>query len=134
MSFSLEHIGIAVKDLEQSKKLFETLFQTPPYKSETVDSEKVTTVFFQTGQAKIELLGATSPESVIQKFIEKKGEGIHHLAFEVDDIERQIERLKSAGFDFVADQPKNGSDNKRICFLHPRSTGVVLTELCQSIL
>lgn len=133
MSFSLEHIGIAVNDLAQSQKLFEALFQVSPYKSETVESEKVTTVFFQTGQAKIELLGATSSDSVIQKFIEKKGEGIHHLAFEVSNIEHEIERLKNAGFDFVSDQPKNGADGKRICFLHPRATHGVLIELCQSI-
>ena len=127
----LEHIGIAVKDLEKSNKLFATLFNRPHYKIEAVESEGVRTSFFQTGESKIELLEATSPDSAIAKFIEKKGEGIHHLAFEVADIEAEIARLKAEGFELIHHTPKDGADNKRIAFLHPKSTNGVLVELCQ---
>lgn len=127
----LEHIGIAVKDLEASNALFTKLFNSPPYKIEEVESEKVMTSFFQTGESKIELLAATGPDSTIAKYIEKKGEGIHHLAFEVNDIEKEIERLKSEGFELIHQVPKPGADNKRIAFLHPKSTNGVLIELCQ---
>jgi len=127
----LEHIGIAVKDLEQSNRLFAALFNQEPYKTEAVASEGVRTSFFQTGESKIELLEATNPESAIAKFIEKKGEGIHHLAFEVNDIEAEIARLKEAGYELIHAVPKDGADNKRIAFLHPKSTNGVLVELCQ---
>ena len=127
----LEHIGIAVKDLEKSNQLFAVLFNRPHYKIEAVESEGVRTSFFQTGDSKIELLEATSPDSAIAKFIEKKGEGIHHLAFEVADIDAEIARLKSEGFELIHQVPKDGADNKRIAFLHPKSTNGVLVELCQ---
>lgn len=127
----LEHIGIAVKDLEASNQLFETLFGAPHYKIEAVASEGVQTSFFKSGGAKIELLEASNESSAIAKFIEKKGEGIHHLAFEVDDIEFEINRLKEAGFQLIHEVPKDGADNKRIAFLHPKSTNSVLVELCQ---
>jgi methylmalonyl-CoA/ethylmalonyl-CoA epimerase len=127
----IEHLGIAVKDATKSIELFNTIFNTTPYKTETVASENVNTVFYQIGQNKIELLEATSPDSVIHKFIEKKGEGIHHIAFEVIDIVAEVERLKAAGLEFINDQPKNGADNKLIAFLHPKHTNGVLIELCQ---
>jgi len=127
----LEHIGIAVKDADKSVTLFNTLFNREPYKTEAVESEGVKTIFYQTGESKIELLESTKPDSAIAKFIEKKGEGIHHLAFLVTNIEAEIERLKQAGFEFVSDQPKQGADNKRIVFLHPKSTNGVLIELCE---
>lgn len=127
----LEHIGIAVKDLEKSNRLFAALFNQSPYKTEAVESEGVRTSFFKTGESKIELLEATSPDSAIAKFIEKKGEGIHHLAFEVADIDSEIERLKTEGFELIHQTPKDGADNKRIAFLHPKSTNGVLVELCQ---
>ncbi|MCB9223817.1 MAG: methylmalonyl-CoA epimerase [Crocinitomicaceae bacterium] len=127
----LEHIGIAVKDIEASNKLFETLFNKPHYKIEAVESEGVKTSFFQVGESKIELLEATNPDSAIAKFIEKKGEGIHHLAFEVTDIDAEIERLSNEGFQLIHQTPKDGADNKRIAFLHPKSTNGVLVELCQ---
>jgi methylmalonyl-CoA/ethylmalonyl-CoA epimerase len=127
----LEHIGIAVKDLDASNKLFETLFNQAPYKTEGVESEGVRTSFFKTGESKIELLEATHPESPIAKFIEKKGEGIHHLAFEVTDIEEEVARLQAAGYTLITSVPKDGADNKRIVFLHPKSTNGVLVELCQ---
>ncbi|MBI3136556.1 MAG: methylmalonyl-CoA epimerase [Bacteroidetes bacterium] len=127
----LEHIGIAVKDLEKSNRLFAALFNQAPYKTEDVESEGVRTSFFKTGESKIELLEATSPDSAIAKFIEKKGEGIHHLAFEVADIDSEIERLKTEGFELIHQTPKDGADNKRIAFLHPKSTNGVLVELCQ---
>lgn len=129
----LEHIGIAVKDIEQSKKLFDALFGKQSYKTEEVASEHVSTVFYQTGQSKVELLQSQSAESAIAKYIDKKGEGIHHLAFEVDDIYAEIERMKSEGFEMVNQQPKHGADNKLIAFLHPKSTNGVLIELCQEI-
>jgi methylmalonyl-CoA/ethylmalonyl-CoA epimerase len=127
----LEHIGIAVKDLEKSNSLFTALFNQSPYKSEEVQSEGVITSFFRTGESKIELLQATNPDSPIAKFIEKKGEGIHHLAFEVADIDTEIERLKKEGFEMIHQTPKDGADNKRIAFLHPKSTNGVLIEICQ---
>lgn len=127
----LEHIGIAVKDLKASNELFKTLFNTPHYKIEEVESEGVKTSFFQTGESKIELLEATNPDSPIAKFIEKKGEGIHHLAFEVKDIDAEIKRLIEAGYQLINETAKNGADNKRIAFLHPKSTNGVLIELCQ---
>lgn len=127
----LEHIGIAVKDLEKSNKLFATIFNQQPYKLEEVESEHVKTSFFKTGESKIELLQATDANSAIAKFIEKKGEGIHHLAFEVEDIDFEINRLLSEGFEMIHQTPKDGADNKRIAFLHPKSTNGVLLELCQ---
>ena len=130
---NLEHIGIAVKNLEISIPLFEKLLNTPCYKTEIVESEQVNTAFFQTGQSKIELLESTNPEGVINKFIEKKGEGIHHVAFEVQDIEAEMKRLAREGFVLLNEKPKIGADNKLVCFLHPKGTNGVLVELCQSI-
>ena len=127
----LEHIGIAVRDIEKSNLLFTALFNQSPYKSEEVKSEGVITSFFKNGESKIELLQATNPDSTIAKFIEKKGEGIHHLAFEVQDIDKEIERLKKEGFEMIHKTPKDGADNKRIAFLHPKSTNGVLIEICQ---
>ncbi|MEX1000838.1 MAG: methylmalonyl-CoA epimerase [Crocinitomicaceae bacterium] len=127
----LEHIGIAVKELEASNKLFEILFDSPHYKTEEVASEGVTTSFFQLGNTKVELLEASSESSAIAKFIAKKGEGVHHLAFEVQDIDFEIDRLSKAGFQLIHETPKEGADNKRIAFLHPKSTNGVLIELCQ---
>ena len=130
----IEHIGIAVKNLEFSNDLFTKLLGSAPYKQEGVESEGVITSFFQTGQTKIELLEATNPDSPIAKFIEKKGEGIHHIAFEVTDIITEMVRLKSEGFVLINEVPKKGADNKLVCFLHPKGTNSVLVELCQSIL
>ncbi|MCA0131238.1 methylmalonyl-CoA epimerase [Winogradskyella alexanderae] len=127
----IEHIGIAVKDLDSSNHLFAQLFDKPHYKIEEVESEGVKTSFFECGPNKIELLQATNEDSPIAKFIEKKGEGIHHIAFAVDDIEAEIERLKLNGFRMIHDTPKKGADNKIIAFLHPKSTNGVLVELCQ---
>ena len=129
----IEHIGIAVKDIEASNNLFTKLFGTPPYKSEAVESENVITSFFKMGESKIELLQATTAESAIAKFIEKKGEGIHHIAYDVTDIKAEMERLKNEGFTLLMDQPKRGADNKLICFLHPKGTNGVLIELCQEM-
>jgi methylmalonyl-CoA/ethylmalonyl-CoA epimerase len=129
----IEHIGIAVKNIEESNILFEKLLGVPSYKSEEVLSEGVLTSFFQTGTNKIELLMATNPESPIAKFLEKKGEGIHHIAFDVDDIAAEIERLKSEGFVLINEVPKKGADNKWVVFLHPKNTNGVLVELCQEI-
>lgn len=130
----IEHIGIAVKDLEVSNTLFEKLFGAPAYKSEVVESEGVTTSFFLNGPNKIELLAATNPDSPIAKFIEKKGEGIHHIAFDVEDIVSEIARLQKEGFVVLNEIPKKGADNKLVAFLHPKSTNGVLIELCQEIL
>ena len=130
---NVEHIGIAVKDIEAAEKLFGTLFNTQPYKRETVASEFVETSFFQINQTKIELLEATNPDSAIAKFIEKKGEGFHHIAFEVEDILAEMERLKKEGFVLLNETPKNGADNKLVCFLHPKGTNGILIELCQEI-
>jgi methylmalonyl-CoA/ethylmalonyl-CoA epimerase len=129
----IEHIGIAVKNLEFSNDLFAKLLGTAPYKQEGVESEGVMTSFFQTGQTKIELLEATNPDSPIAKFIEKKGEGIHHIAFEVADILTEMARLKNEGFILLNEVPKKGADNKLVCFLHPKGTNSVLVELCQSV-
>lgn len=129
----IEHIGIAVKDLEASNEVFAALFGEKHYKVEAVESEGVKTSFFKTGPNKIELLQATNPESPIAKFIEKKGEGIHHIAFAVLDIEKEIERLTSEGFQVINKTPKKGADNKLVAFLHPKSTNGVLIELCQEI-
>lgn len=129
----IEHIGIAVKDLETSNALFEKLLGVAAYKFEAVESEGVTTSFFQTGSNKIELLAATNPESPIAKFIEKKGEGIHHVAFDVEDIVSEIARLKNEGFVVLNEIPKKGADNKLVAFLHPKTTNGVLIELCQEI-
>jgi len=127
----IEHIGIAVKNLEESKKLFSALLNTQPYKEEIVDNEGVRTLFFQIGETKIELLEATNPESPIAKFIEKKGEGIHHIAFDVDDVNQSLSRLENENFQLIHQKAKNGADNKEIAFLHPKSTNGVLVELCQ---
>lgn len=129
----IEHIGIAVKDLEKSNQLFASLFGEKHYKIEEVLSEGVKTSFFKAGPNKIELLEATNPESPIAKFIDKKGEGIHHIAFAVDNIEAEIKRLKKEGFTVLNEIPKKGADNKLVAFLHPKSTNGVLIELCQEI-
>ena len=129
----IEHIGIAVKSLESSNDLFEKLLGGPSYKVEEVESEGVNTSFFQVGPNKIELLEATNPESAIAKFIDKKGEGIHHIAFDVEDIEAEMERLRSEGFILLNEKPKIGADNKLVCFVHPKSANGVLIELCQEI-
>ena len=129
----IEHIGIAVKDLESSSQLFEKLLGNPHYKIEEVASEGVKTSFFRSGPNKIELLEATHPDSPIAKFIEKKGEGIHHIAFAVDDIFSEITRLKSEGFIVLNETPRKGADNKLVAFLHPKSSNGVLVELCQDI-
>lgn len=129
----IEHIGIAVKSLEGANELFKKLFGAAHYKTEGVASEGVMTSFFQVGPNKIELLEATSDDSPIAKFIEKKGEGIHHIAFEVEDIEAEMRRLSAEGFTLLNDVPKKGADNKLICFLHPKGTNGVLIELCQEI-
>lgn len=127
----VEHIGIAVKNLDNANALFEKLFNQDHYKVEEVPSEGVSTSFFQLGETKIELLQASNPESSIAKFIAKRGEGIHHIAFEVEDIDFEIKRLLKEGFELINDSPKDGADNKKICFLHPKSTNGVLIELCQ---
>ena len=127
----IEHLGIAVKNLNTSNNLFEKLLNLQPYKSETVDSEKVSTSFFQLGESKIELVASENSESAISKFIEKKGEGIHHIAIAVDDIVSEMSRLRQEGFEFVNENPFEGADNKLVCFLHPKSTNGVLVELCQ---
>ena len=129
----VEHIGIAVKELKSSIPLFEKLLNTPCYKTESVDSEQVNTAFFQKGETKIELLESLSPDGVISKFIDKKGEGMHHIAFEVDDILSEMERLQKEGFVLLNETPKKGADDKLVCFLHPKGTNGVLIELCQSI-
>lgn len=127
----IEHLGIAIKNLETSDHLFAQLLGTKPYKQETVEREGVKTSFFMVGESKIELLEATNPESPIAKFIEKKGEGIHHIAFAVDDIKAEIERLKAEGFVFISEEPKEGADNKLVVFIHPKSANGILVELCQ---
>lgn len=127
----IEHLGIAVKQLEQSIPLFEQLLNTPCYKTEKVETEGVNTAFFQVGDSKVELLEATHEESPIARFVNKKGEGIHHIAFEVENIEAEMKRLAALGFELLNEQPKQGADNKMVCFLHPKSTNGVLIELCQ---
>ena len=131
MMLKIEHIGIAVKDLNTSNELFKKIFNQAHYKTEEVQSEGVSTSFFQIGENKIELLEATNPDSPIAKFIEKKGEGIHHIAFDVADIRAEMKRLESEGFVLLNQEPKNGADNKLVCFLHPKGTKGVLIELCQ---
>ena len=127
----VEHIGIAVKDLKESISLYEKLLCSVCYKVEVVESEKVTTAFIKAGDTKIELLQSATPDGVIAKFIDKKGEGLHHVAFEVEDIRAEMERLKKEGFVLLMDEPKHGADNKLICFIHPKSANGVLIELCQ---
>ena len=129
----IEHIGIAVKDLEQSESLFTSLLNSPPYKREEVKTESVITSFFRTGPNKIELLQAINEQGPIAKFIEKHGEGIHHIAFDVEDIRGEIGRLQKAGFTVINDVPRKGADNKLVCFIHPKSANGVLIELCQEI-
>ena len=129
----IEHIGIAVKELDKANELFTRLFGESNYKEESVESEHVTTSFFKVGPNKIELLEATSDNSAIAKYLDKKGEGIHHIAFEVDDIESEMKRLAAEGFQLLNETPKKGADNKLVCFLHPKSTNGVLVELCQEI-
>jgi len=129
----IEHIGIAVKNMADSNELFRKLLGEAHYKVETVESEKVATSFFRIGESKIELLEASDPESPIAKFIEKRGEGIHHIAFEVSDIRAEIERLEAEGFIPLNREPKRGADNKLVAFFHPKSSNGVLIELCQSI-
>ena len=133
MSYNVEHIGIAVKNLEQSIPLFERLLNSPCYKTESVDSENVNTAFFLEKGGKIELLESSDPEGVIAKFIAKKGEGMHHIAFEVPDILAEMTRLKAEGFTLLNETPKQGADNKLVCFVHPKDSNGVLIELCQSI-
>ncbi|MBM3922616.1 MAG: methylmalonyl-CoA epimerase [Sphingomonadales bacterium] len=129
----IEHIGIAVSSLSEAIPLYEKLLNTPCYKTESVENEKVNTAFFLTGQSKVELLESTDPEGVIAKFIANKGQGLHHIAFEVDDIYAEMRRLEQEGFTLLQQEPKKGADNKLICFLHPRSTQGVLIEICQEI-
>lgn len=129
----IEHLGIAVKELALSIPLFEQLLNTPCYKTETVATEGVQTAFFQTGKSKIELLEAMHEDSPIAKFLSKKGEGIHHIAFEVADIHAEMKRLTALGFEVLHDTPRPGADNKLVCFLHPKSTNGVLVELCEEI-
>jgi methylmalonyl-CoA/ethylmalonyl-CoA epimerase len=129
----IEHLGIAVKDLEISIPLYENLLNTKCYKREVVESENVITAFFQSSNNKIELLQATSPESAIAKFIEKRGEGIHHVAFSVKDIKAEMKRLRNDGFRLLNEEPKRGADNKLTCFVHPKDASGVLMELCQEI-
>jgi methylmalonyl-CoA/ethylmalonyl-CoA epimerase len=131
--FKPEHIGIAVKDLAISIPLFEKLLNSQCYKTELVESEKVQTAFFKTGDTKVELLESSDADGVIAKFIEKKGEGLHHIAFEVEDIHAEMERCKKEGFVLLSETPKKGADNKLICFLHPKSTAGVLIELCMEM-
>lgn len=128
--YTIEHIGVAVKSLNASIPLFEKLLNSRCYKTELVSSENVQTAFFRTGESKLELLESTTPDGVISRFIENKGEGIHHIAFEVADIHAEMKRLKDAGFTLLNEHPKPGADNKLVCFLHPKTTNGVLVELC----
>ena len=129
----IEHLGIAVKSLEEGNALYTKILGVPPYKEEAVESEGVRTSFFKAGPNKIELLEATNPESPIAKFIEKRGEGIHHVAYAVEDIKAEMARLEGQGFTLLNKEPKAGADNKWVCFLHPKGTGGTLIELCQDI-
>jgi methylmalonyl-CoA/ethylmalonyl-CoA epimerase len=131
MMRKIEHIGIAVKDLAASNQIFEDILGVAPYKQEEVQSEHVLTSFFQVGESKIELLQATSPDSAIAKYLEKNKEGIHHIAFDVEDIMAEIDRLKEKGYTLIHESPKEGADNKIIAFMHPKSSNGVLVELCQ---
>lgn len=130
---NVEHIGIAVKDLSLSIPLFEKLLNTRSYKTEKVASEQVDTAFFKTGETKIELVQSMTDDGVIARFVEKKGEGLHHIAFEVEDIRAEMKRLQDEGFVLLSEQPKTGADNKLVCFLHPKNTNGVLIEICQEI-
>ena len=127
----IEHIGIAVKDLDQSEALYTQLLGVPPYKREIVESENVITSFFKVGPNKIELLQSSDPDGVIAKYVEKKGEGIHHIAYSVTDIQSEMDRLRDQGFRLLSEEPKKGADNKWVCFVHPKTAGGVLVELCQ---
>jgi len=129
----IDHIGIAVDDLEKAVETYEKLLDGECYKREVVDNQKVETAFFETGQSKVELLGATSPDSVIAKYVAKKGEGMHHVAFEVDDIHAELKRLREEGFTVLSDEPSRGADNKLVAFVHPKDNHGVLVELCQSV-
>lgn len=129
----IEHIGIAVKSIKEGNEIYKQLLGKKPYKQEEVASENVLTSFFKVGPNKVELLEATSPDSPIAKFIEKRGEGIHHIAFEVKDIEKEMKRLRKKGFRLLNEKPKRGADNKLVCFIHPKSANGVLIELCQNI-
>ncbi|GGF23593.1 methylmalonyl-CoA epimerase [Hymenobacter cavernae] len=134
MFVNLEHLGLAVQDLQSATELYTKLLGVAPYKHEHVPSEAVDTVFFRVGGAKVELLAGTSPDSAITKYLSKKGEGIHHVAFEVADIRAEMLRLREEGFVLLNDEPKLGADNKLVCFVHPKSAAGVLVELCQEIL
>ena len=129
----VEHIGIAVRALDKVNDLYQKLFDQAPYKSERVDREQVETSFFKIGDTKIEFLEATGDQSAIGKYIDRRGEGIHHIAFEVENIEAEMARLAGAGFQLLSEEPKKGADNKLVCFIHPKSTNGVLVELCQEI-
>jgi methylmalonyl-CoA/ethylmalonyl-CoA epimerase len=129
--YKIEHIGIAVKNLSESLPLYEKLLSSECYKLERVDSEGVITAFFRAGESKIELLESADADGVIAKYINQRGEGLHHIAFEVDDIRAEMARLKEAGFRLLRDEPSRGADNKWVCFIHPKSAGGVLVELCQ---
>lgn len=133
MLTKVEHIGIAVKDITIANHLYTRILGIPPYKSEIVESEHVITSFFKTGDTKIELLQATSPQSAIAKFIDKRGEGIHHIAYDVPDIAAAMEHFSQNGFKLLNEQAKQGADNKWVCFIHPKDCNGVLTELCQDI-
>jgi methylmalonyl-CoA/ethylmalonyl-CoA epimerase len=133
MFLRIEHLGIAVKNIADANRLFTALLGVSPYKSEAVEREHVTTSFFKVGESKVELLESTDPSGPIGRFIEKNGEGIHHVAFEVEDIHAAMQRLKEQGFRLLSEEPKQGADNKLICFLHPKSTNGVLVEICQEI-
>lgn len=129
----VEHIGIAVKDINQANKLYTQLLGVPPYKQEAVEEQQVITSFFQVGETKIELVAATSPKSPIAKFIAKRGEGMHHIAYDVPDIKLAMQQLQEQGFQLLNEEPKKGADNKIVCFIHPKTCNGVLTELCQAI-
>ncbi|MCW9707127.1 methylmalonyl-CoA epimerase [Fodinibius salsisoli] len=130
----IDHVGIAVENLEEAISTYERLLGTPCYKRETVQQQQVETAFFKTGDnAKVELLGATDPNSVIAKFVGKQGEGMHHIAFEVDDIEAELDRLREEGFTLLSEKPAEGADNKRVAFVHPKDNHGVLIELCESM-
>lgn len=129
----IEHIGIAVSDLAKAEALYESLLGVPSYKRETVESEGVITSFFRVGPNKVELLESISPDGPVARSIEKRGEGIHHIAFEVTDIKSEMARLKAAGFQLLSDEPRSGADNKLVCFIHPKSTNGVLVELTQEV-
>lgn len=133
MFLHVEHIGIAVRDLKSAIPLYEKLLGTTCYKQETVASEKVNTAFFRTGDTKVELLESPDPEGVIARFVEKKGEGLHHIAWEVADIRAEMDRLRAEGFELLNAEPKRGADNKLVCFVHPKGTRGVLVEICQDL-